>query len=67
MMEKIDVNGANASIVYKYLKSQAGPSTITWNFATYFIVSPDGSIESQSGIEPTELEEFALGLLEDEL
>eukprot|EP00339_Tiarina_fusa_P011358 CAMPEP_0117048332 /NCGR_PEP_ID=MMETSP0472-20121206/33408_1 /TAXON_ID=693140 ORGANISM="Tiarina fusus, Strain LIS" /NCGR_SAMPLE_ID=MMETSP0472 /ASSEMBLY_ACC=CAM_ASM_000603 /LENGTH=230 /DNA_ID=CAMNT_0004761387 /DNA_START=42 /DNA_END=734 /DNA_ORIENTATION=+ len=67
MMEKIDVNGSGASVVYKYLKSKAGPATITWNFATYYIVSPDGSIESKSGIEPTELSEVALGLLEGEL
>ena len=67
MMDKIDVNGPVASIVYKYLKAQAGPSTISWNFGTYFIVSPDGTVESQSGIEPMQLSETALNLLEDEL
>ena len=34
MMSKINVNGAQASPVYKYLKKVAGPSTIGWNFAT---------------------------------
>lgn len=34
MMSKIDVNGVNASTVYKYLKNEAGPGTIGWNFAT---------------------------------
>jgi glutathione peroxidase-family protein len=67
MMEKIDVNGPDSSVVYKFLKSKAGPATITWNFATYFVVSPDGSIESQSDIEPTELSEVALVLLGGEL
>ena len=35
MMSKVNVNGPNASLVYKYLKNQAGPSAITWNFGTY--------------------------------
>ena len=34
MMSKINVNGANASPVYKYLKKEAGPGNIGWNFAT---------------------------------
>ena len=34
MMSKVDVNGPNASLVYKYLKKVAGPTTIGWNFAT---------------------------------
>jgi glutathione peroxidase-family protein len=67
MMEKIDVNGPDASVIYKYLKSEAGPATITWNFATYYVVSPSGSISSQSGVEPHELSEVALDLLEGEL
>ena len=32
MMEKIQVNGPNASLVYKYLKHVAGPENIKWNF-----------------------------------
>ena len=70
MMEKIDVNGAGASIVYKYLKAQAddAPANIGWNFATYFVVAPDGSVTAHSGVEPMELKDMALGLLEsDEL
>lgn len=34
MMSKINVNGAQASPVYKYLKKVAGPTSIGWNFAT---------------------------------
>jgi glutathione peroxidase-family protein len=69
MMDKVDVNGANASIVYKYLKQQAGgPANIAWNFATYFVVAPDGSVEAHSGVEPMELKDIAMGLMEsDEL
>ena len=69
MMEKVDVNGPNASIIYKYLKSKAGgPATITWNFATYFVVSPDGTIDSYSGVEPMDLKDTLVGLLQtDEL
>ncbi len=44
LMKKINVNGRNASPVYKFLKKQAGgflPDTIKWNF-TKFLVSKDG-------------------------
>ena len=68
MMEKVDVNGPSASIVYKYLKSVAGPATIGWNFATYFVVSPDGSIDSYSGTEPMGLKDTVMSLVQtDEL
>lgn len=68
MMEKIDVNGRSASIVYKYLKSVAGPATIEWNFATYFVVSPDGTVDSYSGANPMSLKDDLLSLLQtDEL
>lgn len=67
MMDKIDVNGKDASIVYKYLKAQAGPKQINWNFATYFMIAPDGTITSHQGVEPLHLKDSALGLLGDEL
>lgn len=62
MMDKINVNGPNASVVYKFLKSKAGPSAIGWNFATYFVVGPDGAIESHSGVEPMDLKDFTIEL-----
>jgi glutathione peroxidase len=43
-MRKIEVNGASAHPVYKYLKSEAGGilgDGIKWNF-TKFLVSRDG-------------------------
>ena len=66
MMDKVDVNGPNASIVYKYLKLVAGPTNIGWNFATYYVISPDGTITSHSGVEPMELHSTLLGLLDND-
>jgi glutathione peroxidase-family protein len=68
MMDKIEVNGPQASPVYKFLKREAGPSRIAWNFASYFVVGPDGSVKSYSGVEPMELKDIALNLIvSDEL
>lgn len=44
MMKKVDVNGDQASPIFKYLKQQAGgfiTSGIKWNF-TKFLISRDG-------------------------
>ena len=60
MMDKVDVNGVDAHSVYHYLKTKAGPPKITWNFATYYVVSPGGTIQSYSGVEPLELEQAIL-------
>jgi glutathione peroxidase-family protein len=67
MMEKINVNGPDTEIVYKYLKNKAGPGSIQWNFATYFVVGPDGDVQSHSGVEPMQLKDLALNLLKEEL
>jgi len=55
MMDKIDVNDFDAHLVYDYLKKVAGPPRITWNFATYYVVTPGGSVTSHSGVEPLDL------------
>jgi glutathione peroxidase len=47
LMEKIDVNGPNTAPVYQWLKTQAGPEEITWNFGTYYIVDPEGHVTSR--------------------
>lgn len=60
MMNKVDVNGVDASPVYHYLKKVAGPPRITWNFATYYVVSPDGTVNSYSGVEPASLKEVIM-------
>lgn len=67
MMEKSDVNGVDASLVYKYIKHATGVNSITWNFATYFVVSPDGVVHAHSGVEPMELKSSVLSLLKEEL
>lgn len=68
MMSKVNVNGPLASTVYKYLKKEAGPAAIGWNFATYFVISPAGGITSHSGAEPMGLYQYSLDLLKgDEL
>ncbi|KAL3920172.1 MAG: hypothetical protein SGILL_003399 [Bacillariaceae sp.] len=66
MMQKVNVNGPDADIVYKWLKAKAGPVRISWNFATYYVVSPDGQVEAYSGVEPMELKDKILGLLSDD-
>ena len=46
IMEKIEVNGEQASPVFKYLKSRTGGflgSRIKWNF-TKFLISKDGQV-----------------------
>ena len=55
MMEKINVNGPNASDFYKFLKTQAGIENIAWNFATYFLVEKDGTVHAFSDVEPNDL------------
>jgi glutathione peroxidase-family protein len=55
MMNKIDVNGANTSLIYLFLKNRAGPRDIAWNFGTYFVVSGDGDVTSHSGVDPMDL------------
>jgi glutathione peroxidase-family protein len=65
-MGKVNVNGPDASLVYKYLKQQTGVASITWNFATYFVVSPEGVITAHSGVEPMELKGSVLTLLSKE-
>lgn len=62
IMEKINVNGGDAHLVYLYLKKQVGLATIQWNFATYFVVSADGEVESYSGVEPMDLAKTVLRL-----
>ena len=54
MMDKVDVNGPNASMVFKYLKSQADIGNIGWNFATYFVVDKVGGVTTHSGLNDWE-------------
>lgn len=48
-MDKIDVNGSEASPVYTYLKEASGDtSSIPWNFAK-FLVKKDGTVFGRYG------------------
>ena len=62
MFDKIEVNGANASPLFKYLKHESpgilGTEAVKWNF-TKFLVNKDGQVvkrfapkDGQSAIEP---------------
>ena len=64
MMDKVDVNGPNASPVYRFLKREAGPPHIQWNFATYFVIDPEGQIRSFSGVEPMDLLDLIMGIID---
>lgn len=68
LMQKIDVNGDNASDIYKFLKEKAGGlfgSRIKWNF-TKFLVSRDGTfIQRFSPLKtPDSLEKNIIKLLD---
>ena len=44
MMAKVDVNGADASPVWNFLKEQTNSGDVSWNFAAKFIVNKDGDV-----------------------
>ena len=70
MMQKINVNGPKADLVYKFLKFKAttdAPKNIQWNFATYFVVDPSGEVQVFNGVEPLQLQDLALNMLSNEL
>ena len=67
MMNKIDVNGIAAHPVYKFLKKVAGPHNIAWNFATYYVVAPNGDVMSYSNVKPSFLHHLAHDMLVEEL
>lgn len=64
MMYKIDVNGADAHIVYRYLKAKVGPKLINWNFHTYYVISKGGEIMSFPRAEPMGLADIVGDLLD---
>ena len=57
VMEKIEVNGNDASPVYKYLKSQQGNQDVAWNFAK-FLVNRKGEVVAHISpkTEPKDIE-----------
>lgn len=64
---KIDVNGKNASELYKYLKNSSGSilgKSIKWNF-TKFLVDKEGNVVSRYAptVKPEDLEDKIKDLL----
>jgi glutathione peroxidase-family protein len=57
VLTKVDVNYETADPIYKFLRYIAGPQIIDWNFTTYYIIAPDGTIESYSRETPRELDD----------
>jgi glutathione peroxidase-family protein len=57
MMEKVDVNGENSSMVFMWLKMCTGTtaSAITWNFGTYWLVTKDGKATRHDNVSPKDL------------
>ncbi len=67
LMQKIEVNGDNATPIYKFLKKKAGgwfTSSIKWNF-TKFLISRDGkTIKRFASIKtPEAIEKYILKML----
>ena len=65
MMEKVNVNGPDTHPVYVYLKQQAqdAPTNIAWNFATYFVISPEGDVSAHNGVEPMQLKDLVVDMM----
>ena len=49
MMANVDVNGADASPVWNFLKEQTNSGDVSWNFAAKFIVNKDGDVVERNG------------------
>jgi len=55
MMEKINVNGPETHVVYRYLKSNSDREKIDWNFAKY-LVSVGGNVRHfTSAVDPNQM------------
>lgn len=65
MMSKVSVNGPQTDLVYVYLKKHAknAPNTIQWNFATYFVIEPNGDVTAYNGVEPMQLQDTIADLM----
>ena len=59
VMDKVNVNGANTSPVWQYLKAAgcAGcDAEVRWNFAAKFLIDKEGKVVERSGGNPNQLE-----------
>jgi glutathione peroxidase-family protein len=66
MMDKVNVNGPNTSLIFLYLKHKTNHAAITWNFATYFVVDGQGNVEAHDGVEPMQLKDTIMNLVAKE-
>ena len=70
LFEKIEVNGENTHIIYKFLKKEAkgllGTESIKWNF-TKFLIDRDGNIIERYGStsKPKKIEKDIVKLLKE--
>ena len=58
MMEKIDVNGSDSSMVFAWLKMSTGTEAqdISWNFGTYWLITKDGQASRHDSVSPKDLQ-----------
>ena len=65
MMDKIDVNGANASPVWAYLKQACENcgGDVRWNFAAKFVVDKSGTVVERNAGKPDDSDPLIRSLL----
>ncbi|MEP2653695.1 MAG: glutathione peroxidase [Paraglaciecola sp.] len=70
LFKKVEINGANTSALYKYLKTNApgvmGSKSIKWNF-TKFLINKKGQVVKRyaSTTKPSDIEEDIKNLLKE--
>jgi glutathione peroxidase-family protein len=65
MMDKVDVNGADASPVWSYLKGACDTcgDDVGWNFGAKFVVDKEGTVVERNGGNPSASEALIQSLL----
>ena len=64
IIKRGDVNGANASKTFKFLKKKTNKSTISWNFDGKFVIDRNGNVLDVSG-SAADIEDHILNLLQE--
>ena len=65
LMDLIHLNGPETAPAWQFLKEASGDtSDIGWNFRTKFLVDRDGSVTRYERVDPNDLEEKIVSLLE---
>ena len=55
VLEKGQVNGDGATDYYKFMREATGSGKIKWNFATQYLVEPNGKVTRFDGKSPKDL------------